>query len=333
MVVVDGHGGYVPLYRVDRSEVATQEQVRAGGESAVPARDENHVTMASEAAENAVARADLAGEDLDAVFAASVSDPFAEHGVAPHVAYRLGATGDVRTGDLRGTPRAATDALVTAKEYVAATDSDALVVAVDVMPAEPGHEDVATAGAGAGAVVLRPDAAAPAADLAGVGQATTGFVERHREHGDPAVSGDAKFEGTHGLGPAVSDATEAALTDADTPDRAVVGAANRRSASSALHEFADADLVSTYDDVGDAGTAAVLLDLAHLLESADPGEAGLLVAYGAGGADAVAFETGDGAGDDGTRSVETYLEAKESVSYAKHLEYREPVEYEGVKTP
>ncbi|MFB6143525.1 MAG: hypothetical protein ABEJ30_09320 [Halorientalis sp.] len=333
MVVIDGHGGYVPRYRVDRDAVASQHGGSASGESAVPARDENHVTMASEAAGNALARADVAGEDLDAVFAASVSDPFAEHGIAAHVAYRLGATGDVRTADLRATPRAATDALTTARTFVQATDGAALVVAADVLPAEPDHDDVATAGAGAGAVVLRPAAADPAATVEGVGQATTGFVERHRRHGEAAVAGDEKFEATHGFDPAVESAIERARDGVEeAPDRGVVGAANRRAAAGALGEF-DAEQVSTFDRVGDAGAASVLVDFAHLLETADADESALVVAYGAGGADALALSTGPGVGAAGARSVETYLDASEQVSYARHLEYREPVEYEGVTSP
>jgi len=334
MVVIDGAGGYVPLYRIDRETVAAQHDGRGSGESAVPARDENHVTIACEAAGNALARADVSGADLDAVFAASVTDPFAEHGIAAHVAYRLEATGDVRTGDFRGTPRAATDALVTAMEYVEATDGDALVVGADVMPAEPGHDEEATAGAGAGALVVRADADDPAATVQGIGQETTGFVERHREHGEPAVAGDGKFEGEHGFGAAVEPASERALADADgLPDRAVVGVHDSRMASGALRDFPDTEHVSTFDRVGYAGAATALLDAAHLLETAESGETALVVGYGAGGADAVALATEDGVGGDGARTVATYLDAKEEVTYAKHLEYREPVDYEGVKTP
>ncbi|MFB6082818.1 MAG: hypothetical protein ABEJ94_01065 [Halorientalis sp.] len=331
MVVIDGHGGYVPLYRVDRSEVAAQHGGRGRGESAVPARDENHVTMACEAAANALARSGIDGADLGAVLTASVSDPFAEHGIAPHVAYRLDATGDVRTRDLRGSRRAATDAVASARETVAASGDPALVVGVDVLPADPEDDDVAEAGAGAGAVVVRPDADDPAAELVGVGEATTGFVEHHRRHGEAAETGDAKFESQHGVAEAAPAAIERALGGAD-PARAVAAAPSDRHAGAALSAV-DAERVSTRDRVGDAGAAAAVLDLAHLLESADAGETALVVAYGAGGAGAVAVETGDGVGTAGAKSVATYLDASEETTYAKHLEYREPVEYEGVKTP
>jgi 3-hydroxy-3-methylglutaryl CoA synthase len=331
MVVVDGYGGYVPLYRVERDDVAAQTGGSASGETAVPARDENHVTMASEAAETALARADAGAGDLGAVVSASITDPFAEHGIAAHVAYRLQATGDVRTADLRSSGRAATDALLTARDFVRANDAPALVIAADVLPAEAGDDDAATAGAGAGAVVLAPDAEGSAASLQGVGQATTGFVERHRRHGEPAEGGDAKFEGQHGFGPAVEQASGPALAAVDgQPSLAVVAAANQRMASSALRQFGDVDHVSTFDDVGAAGTASFYLDLVHLLETADAGESAVALCYGAGGADAVTLETGSGVGADAGLSVAEQVDAKEYVTYAKHLEYREPVDYQGV---
>jgi len=48
MVAIDAAAGYVPLYRIARSEIAAQHGGSGRGESAVPSRDENHITMASE---------------------------------------------------------------------------------------------------------------------------------------------------------------------------------------------------------------------------------------------------------------------------------------------
>lgn len=329
MVVIDGHGGYVPLYRIDREEVADQHDGRGRGESAVPGRDENHITMASEAAENALARSSVDAEDLDAVFAASVSDFYAEHGIAAHVAYRHGATGDVRTADFQATARAATDALVAAKHFVENTGGQALVVAADVIPVEPGHDEEAESGAGAGAVVLRSDAADPEAELGAVGQETNGFVERHREHGAAAEVGDAKFEGNFGAGPAVGNAVERA--DAAGADRAVVGTPQGRHIKTALGALGDAEQTSVRGQIGYAGAASLFVDLVHALEEADAGETIAAVTYGPGGADAVSVSV-EAATDDDVTTVAKYVEAKENVSYAKHLEYRERYDYEGVQT-
>ncbi|WP_299262148.1 hypothetical protein [Halorientalis sp.] len=172
---------------------------------------------------------------------------------------------------------------------------------------------MAEAGAGAGAVVLRSEADSPAAELLGTAHETTGFVEHHRRHGEPGESGDSKFESRHGVEDAVPAATERAL-DGTEPANAAAVAPSGRLAGAA------------------ADAAAALLDLARLPETADAGETVLLVAYGAGGAGAVALQTGDGVGTAGAKSVATYLDASEETSYAKHQECRESVEYEGVKT-
>lgn len=327
MVVIDGAAGYVPLYRIEAEEIAEQHGGRGRGEAAVPARDENHITMASEAAETALERSGVAADDLGTVFAASITDFYAEHGIAGPLAYRLDATGDVRTGDFQATARAGGDALATARELVRSTDEPALVVATDVMPVEPGHDEETDVGAAAGAVVLRSDADAPAARIEAVGQETTGFVERHREHGEATEQGDARFERRYGVSPAASAAIERA--GADAPDRAVAAAPGYRLAQAAL-DTVEAEQVSTFNQVGYAGAATLLLDLTHALESGDPDDELLAVTYGQGGADAFAIEAGVDAAPEAGLSVAEQLEAKEYVTYAKHLEYRENYDYQGV---
>lgn len=327
VVVLDGVAGYVPLYRIEAEEIADQHGGRGRGETAVPARDENHITMADEAAATALDRSGVSADDLGAVFSASITDHFAEHGIAGALAYRIGATGDVRTADFRSTGRAAADALLAARTFVEAHDAPVLVVAADVMPTSPGDDEETDVGAGAGAAVVRgDDAASPAARLTGAGQETTGIVERHREHGEPAEQGDARFERRYSVRPAASTAIERAGAD---PERAIASAPGYRLGQAAL-DAVDAEQVSTFSDVGYAGTATLLIDLAHLLETADAGEPVLAVAYGQGGADALALEVGDGVEADVGLPVSEQIDAKEYVSYAKHLEYRERYDYQGV---
>jgi len=344
MVVIEATSGYVPLYRVERDVVARQHGGSASGETAVPARDETPVTMASEAAGTALARAGADAGEVGAVFSATVTDPFAEHGIAAHVGYRHGITGDVRTGDFQGSPRAATDALATARRFVEATGDRALVVGVDALPVERGHEDEAYSGAGAGAVILAPgdgaENADPAGEIHGIGQRTTGFVERHREHGAPAESGDRRYAAEKGFGEAAPAAVTAALgTAPGMPEAAVIAVPDARVARNAMAEFpGDVSRVSTFDDVGYAGAASFYLDLVHLVESVDPGTTAVAVAYGAGGVDAVALtalgvDAGDGTATPRGRETPTVadlVESKEYVTYAQHLQYRERVDYEGV---
>lgn len=332
MDALTGAGGYVPLYRIPREDIASQYGDSAAGESAVPHRDENHITMAAEAAEVAFSRSTLGPDALGAVYAASVTDPFAEHGIAAQVAYRLGATGAVETGDFRGTTRAATDTLAAARNFSAATNSPALVVASDVMPAERGADEEQYQGAGAGALLLSPDIDDPADHLHGLARETTGFVEGHRVHGEMAIPGDKRFEGEYGFGEAVEAVVQRALGQApNMPTAAIITGVDRRVAEQSIAEFpGDVDLVSTFPAVGYAGTASFYLDIVHALETREPGECVVAINYGAGGVDAAILEVGTMNDDRAGLTVDEQIDSKETVSYARHLDYRERVDYEGL---
>jgi 3-hydroxy-3-methylglutaryl CoA synthase len=317
MTGIRGYGAYVPLYRVERADVAQQHGGYAGsGETAVPAHDENVVTLGVQAAKNALAHADVDGESVDAVFAATTSDPFDERGVAAHVGYAVGAEGDVRTGDFQGSARAATDAVLAARDAVANGRDTALVVAADVLRADPDSDELQTAGAGAGALLLGGEGVGRLADAA---SHTTGFVGRFKRQGTP-VSGDGRFNRKNYL-EAVTGAVAGVGADADHavfPEHD--GGWGERAAGAAE---LDAELHSTFDAVGYAGAGGALLDLAAALDGAAAGETVLLASYGPGGSDALAVDvTADTTPE---MTVQEYLDSKEYVTYAKHLSFREPL--------
>lgn len=330
MAVVDGVAGYVPLYRIDREEIARQQGQTANGTTAVPGRDENHITMASEATSLALQRSTIDTSELDGVFSASVTDPFAEHGISAHVAYRLGATGDVRTADFRGSLRAATDALTLAVNESDGQGATILVVGVDIMPVESGADEEIYAGAGAGAAVLTDDAPKPDGTIEAFGQETTGFVERHRLHGDSAELGDPAFEGQHGTAPAIKRSSKRALQGMDdVPSHTAVVTTHNRITQNIVDEVPGApEHVSTFESVGYAGTGSFYLDLAHLIEETSAGSLCMAATYGAGGADTLLVRTGEDNIAPGP-TVATQIGSKETLEYGQHLTYRDRVEYQG----
>jgi hypothetical protein len=112
------------------------------------------------------------------------------------------------------------------------------------------------------------------------------------------------------------------------PAAAVVSTPDARVARGVIEEFpGEVDLVSTFEGVGYAGAATFLLDLAHLAESR-PETTAVAVCYGAGGADAVALSVH--APPESGATVAEQLDAKEHVTYAEHLRYRERPDYGGV---
>jgi 3-hydroxy-3-methylglutaryl CoA synthase len=322
MTGILGYGSYVPRYRIERSTIADQYGDHArGGETAVPAHDEDVTTMAVEAASTALDHTDVEPGDLDAVYVATTSDPFDERGVAPHVAYAIGAPESVRVADFQGSARAATNAVRSAVDALAADADTALVVASDALAAEPGSSAERTAGAGAGAVVLGGTASGgrdPVAALVGTTSATTGFVGRFTPADGATREGDARFNREQYLA-AVTDAVDA--LDASTFDRAAFPAPDGdwgRKAAGALE--LDADRASTFDAVGYAAAGGVLLDLAATLDAAGDGERVLLAGYGPGGCDALCLERrGDSVPEPTTDDL---LTTGEHVPYGKHRQYR-----------
>lgn len=322
MVSIGGYSAYVPYYRIERASIAEQHgDYEPAGETAVPAHDENVLTMATKVAKNAVTHAGAAGE-VDAIFTATTSDPFDERGIASQVAVALETAEQVRVADFQGSPRAVTNAVLAARDALDAGSAETvLVIATDVLRADSGTSAEQTAGAGAGAVVLSADG--EIATLAESEVNTTGFVGRFKPSDESPVEGDARFNRRHGYVETVTELVDRIDLTSDKPVDVVLPAPNGKWPGRALRgvEF-EFEHHTTFDDIGYAGAASVLVDLALAFDRMDAGDSLLLVSYGPGGSDALVFEGGAGLDDERERPVESYLESKEFVPYAKHRAYR-----------
>lgn len=322
MLSIKGYCAYVPYYRIERASVAEQHgDYEPSGETAVPAHDENILTMATKVAKDAAEDAEIDGE-IDAIFTATTSDPFDERGLASQVAVALGATESVRVADFQGSPRAATNAVLAATDAVEAGSAETiLVVATDVIRADPGTSAEQTAGAGAGAVVF-----SVGGDVATLTESeinTTGFVGRFKPSGDTPIEGDERFNRRHGYVDVVEELLDCIDVASYDPIEVAMPAPSNKWPKKVLQS---ADLEynhhTTFDNVGYAGAAGVFLDLALSLDRMATDDSLLLVSYGPGGGDGLVFEGGPGLNQERRQRVESYLESKEFVPYAKHRDYR-----------
>lgn len=321
MTRIRGLGTYVPYYRIRRSSIGEQFDVPdREGETAVPNHDEDVVSMALSAAEHVLESCAVDGTELDAVFSASVSSPFAERGTAGEIAHALGADGNLRTADFRSSARAVTAAIETSRDAIRAGEVQrAMVVASDILPpAEPGTASERTAGAGAGALLL--DADGSLADLVEVVSETTGFPDPVRYTGEGFSSGHDRFNRTRFvetvqtlLGRMTGSLDRIAIP---SPHEGWGERAHRRS-------DCDAPLDSTFDVVGNVGTASLVLDTALAFQELTPGDRVGVISYGGGGGSLLVFEVGDDVGDQRPMTLQDQLDNKVYVSYAKHRSYRQ----------
>lgn len=316
-----GVGTYVPSAGLPREAVVDAwGRSRAPGIDAVavPAPDEDTLTMGVAAAERALSAAGVDAGDLAGLAFATTTPPLAEEDLLPRLGAALGVPANARTHYAGRSTRAGTRAVRAARD---AGSVPALVVAADAPRAAPNSPEGHAAGSGAAAVVLGPGSG-NGARLAGDAEAAADYpgtrfrrTDREETEGLGVTTYDrAAFTrpiraavdllGDEGDAPAPSEAAAFAVTapDGDLPARA------------ARAVGLDADAVSTpASTLGDTGAAGPLLGLAAALrEGATPT---LVVGWGSGaGADAVVV--------DGLAPVEGDLDTERELSYPAALRRR-----------
>ena len=311
MAGIVSYGAYVPPTRLALGK-------EGGPERAVAWNDEDSLTLGVAAAASCLRGFDRAA--LDAVFFASTTHPFPEKQGAALLARALDLRRDVRTLDLGGSLRAGTGALRAAADAVRAGSARrALVVASDCRMAAPGSPLESSLGDGAAAFLLgEADAIAVLDDAFGVADE---IVDVWRGEGDRFVhSWEDRFVVQEGYTPRMQEAVRGLLarTRSGPDDWARVclyGPDARSHAALARALGLEAARVQDplFGRLGNAGAAAVPLQLAAALETARPGERLLAAAYGD-GAEALAFSV--------TAQLEK-LEPRRGVSW--HLARRRPV--------
>src|SRR5438034_9846446 len=148
-----GVGGCVPRYRLSGKALAQVWGGGASGERAVANYDEDALTMATEAALDAMAGRE--SSRVGACFFASTSAPYVEKSNATLLATVVDLPIAVLTADITGSLRSGTTALRLALDAVAAGSvREALVAAGDMRPVAPGGELEPLLGDGAGAAVV-----------------------------------------------------------------------------------------------------------------------------------------------------------------------------------
>jgi len=289
-------GAYIPTFRLDRKTMGKAWDTPAlPGERSVSAGDEDSLTMGVEAALAATRGRDLS--DLDAVFFATTTSPYAEKQVAATIAAVLDRPGAF-TSDVTGSLRAATTALRQAIDAIAAGSARAaLVVAADARPAEPATATEQLFGDGAAAVLVTADGAASIMAATGVTEDFTGPWRRTTD--DYVRSFEPKLETEYGYARSVAEAVKEILEKSDvSPDevaRYVAYAPDPRTFASTAKKigFSSAQARDPlFSTVGNLGAAHALVSLASALDEAEGGN--LLVLVGQGdGADALVLRTRD----------------------------------------
>ncbi|WP_114955115.1 hydroxymethylglutaryl-CoA synthase family protein [Sphingosinicella terrae] len=299
-VGITAYGAYVPRRRLQRSAVhqahawfAPGLKGLAKGERAMANWDEDVVTMATEAARDC-----LGGEErgsIASLLLASTSAPFADRQNAGIVKEALNLSDAVTTLDAGGSRKAGTSALIQALRAVEGGAGETLCIAAERHRSRPASEAELLDGDGAAALLLGSDRVI--ARFLGAHSVSIDFVDHFRAAGaEFDYVWEARWvrdEGYLALAGKAIAAALAAFGLAGSDVDHLVAPIAARGVPEALAKATGIAAGTVADGLsarlGDCGTAHPLVMLAHVLETARPGEKILLLGFGQ-GADILLFE-------------------------------------------
>jgi hydroxymethylglutaryl-CoA synthase len=340
-VGIVGYGAYVPRYRLPASEVS---RVWTGGYGAVPIRekavagpDEDTVTIAIEAARNALARTGgLDPSRIGAVWVGSESHPYAVKPTGTIVAETIGAVPYTLSGDWEFACKAGTEAFQAAIGIVGSGMAPyALAIGADTAQGRPGDALEYTTGAGGSAFIL--GTASGDYELMALIEGSVSFVtdtpdfwrrayQHYPEHGARFTGEPAYFK--HTLASAQELMQALGTTPADYA-YAVFHQPNVKFPLKAGKQlgFSQDQLTAglLVNEIGNTYAGSSMTGLTSILDIAAPGDRILLVSFGSGaGSDAFSLRA--------TQALEprrrlapatrTYVEQRVEIDYATYARFR-----------
>ena len=293
-------GGYVPQLRLRRSAIAAANawanpslKAQGKGERAVASWDEDVVTMAVEAARDALGGVERS--DVGGVLLATTTAPFADRLNAGIVAGALGLPAAVTALDLGGSMRAGSSAAITGAALAAALGKPVIVAAADRRRSKPGSAQEFANGDAAAALVFGTEKVI--ARVLATHSVTHDFVDHFRASSEPHDYGwEERWVREEGYLKLVPEAARGVFAKAQLSSaqvtRLIVPSPLARIEAAVAKTLGVSDTALTdglSGPLGYAGAAHGLVLLSHALETAKPGDRILLLNF-ANGCDAMLLE-------------------------------------------
>ncbi len=332
-----GYGAYVPRYRLPGKEIS---RVWTEGntpplvaEKSVPGLDEDVITMAIEAARNALARAEVSGADIGAVWVGSESHPYAVKPSSSIVGEAIGASPHLLAADWEFACKAGSEAMQAAIGMVGSgMIRYALAIGMDTAQGRPGDVLEYTAGAGGGAFLIGPAEEALAVIEASYSYATDTPDFWRREHANYPSHGQ-RFTGEpayfHHVTSAGRALLEATGTKASDYRFAVFHQPNPKFPQRAAEilgftkDQIQAGLLAP--QIGNTYAGSALIGLTAVLDQAAPGDQILLVSFGSGaGSDAFQIVATEKLPQRQARAPRTgeYIARRKEIDYGVYARFR-----------
>ena len=289
MVGILSYGAYLPMWRIDRSEIARASGSGSmGGERTVASWDEDSLTMGVEAGLDCLSGFDP--KDIDGLYFATLSSPFKEKQASPIIASALDLRKDLYTGDFTASSRAGTLAVKAAVDAVkSGSAKKVLVIASDCRRARPKSEFEQIYGAaGVAFLIGEGEMIADIKGFSSISNAIPGIWQRDKDAYPKRF--EPKIDRLFGLLEDVPVAVTKLMKDfnletGDISKFVLYGPDPRsyRDLAKILRIDAKSQLEDPlFEKVGITGTPHCLLLLVSALENAKPNEKIVCASYGEG---------------------------------------------------
>lgn len=319
---IESYGAYIPRLRIDASEFEEawgSFDARGVKEKRVPEADEDAVTMAVEAVEEALGGSSCDRDDIGTLALGTTTPPLEEGEVGAQVAEIVGFESDTEVVVHSQSARAGVRSLVTASSTTEENENEGAAVAVasDCPLGNPDDGIDHAAGAGAVAFVI-DDEGTGAVEMEEKASYTQEFPgTRFRERGEESVdSYDATAYERDAYTTAVSEAFEAI----EAPDAVLAPTAPDADLPYRAGRTVGTDVYEAASHLGDTGAASALF--------------GVLEAWQNDEDDVIVVGYGDGASADSLRLVGSLSgdcdrERTKTMTYTEYLRQRGHVVSEG----
>lgn len=341
MIGITSFGAYIPRLRLDRMAIfqhmgwfAPAIMMVAQGERSMCNWDEDALTMAVAASRDCLIGRDK--QDLDGLYLASTTLPFADRQNAGIVSTALNLKDSMLTSDFTASQKAGTTAMIAALESVKSGERNhILVTATDRRETKTAYFYEMWYGDGAASVAVgNTDVIA---EYKGSYSVSYDFVDHYRGSGKKYdYVWEERWARDAGYSKIIPEAVNGLMEHLGmTMDQVAklifpcIFKAEHRKIAGSLGA-APEQVVDTFHEVcGETGTAHPLIMLASVLESASPGDKIIMVGFGQ-GANALCFEvTGNIQRLEKRNGFTGSIENKQTTdNYMKWLKFRDLIEPE-----
>lgn len=333
------YGVYIPKYRIRVNEIARvwgdkdniAQSLRVF-EKSVPDMDEDAVTIAVEAARNAVMRAQIDPCRIGAIYTGSESHPYAVKPTGTIVGEAICTSSTFTAADFEFACKAGTAAVQACLGLVSSNLIDlGMAIGTDVSQGAPGDMLEYTAAAGGAAYIIGSKDLA--AEIEGMYSFTTDTPDFWRREGMPYPEHGGRFTGEPAYFKHVTSAAcglmEKLKTKPEDYDYAVFHQPNGKFPVRAAkmlgfsQEQIDPGLVVPM--IGNTYSGSCLIGLAATLDVAEPGERIFVTSFGSGaGSDAFSIRVTDLIDDIrcGAPTVRDYIAKAKYLDYAVYAKHK-----------